>query len=298
MKLRPYQEADLPKLVDLWNEACLGSYEFILYTQDKLRAELGGASFILLAVDEGSGIQGLALLRREWYGEEIKLCARPRPQQQKKIQEQLLSAIELQSQTDKVIIIVDAENEGRIEFLTAKGYEPGAGLYHMIAELDRRRSIPPLPPSYLLHSLRPNEEEALIHVVNAAYQGERLEPGVLARWKAEDPLFSEEWVQVAEYEGQLVATVVARSDREFNLHYRAKRGYLGPTATLPAHRGKGLSKALTARAVNLLREQGMQAVCLHTWDGNAAALSVARSLGFRAAHQWKFLTKSIATRGK
>ena len=292
MKLRPYQEADLSKLVDLLNEAHQGSYEFIPYTEEKLRGELEGAASILLAIDEQDEIMGLALLRREWYGEEIKICARPRPQQQK-IEEQLLSAIEPQSQTDKVTIIVDAEDQGRIEFFTAKSYEPGGGLYQMIAELDRQRSIPPVPPGSLLRSLRPDDEEALIHVVNTAYHGERLRPGVLTRWNSEDPLFSEGWVQVAECEGQLVAAVVARSDREFNLHYRAKRGYLGPTATLPAYRGKGLSKALTARAVNLLREQEMQAVCLYTWDGNAAALSVARSLGFRISHHWRFLRKTL-----
>jgi ribosomal protein S18 acetylase RimI-like enzyme len=39
-------------------------------------------------------------------------------------------------------------------------------------------------------------------------------------------------------------------------------------ATLPEHRGKGLGKALTAQAMNFLREQGLETVSLYTWSGN------------------------------
>jgi hypothetical protein len=47
MNERPYQEADLPELVGLLNEACQGSHEFIPYTEENLRAELKEASSIL-----------------------------------------------------------------------------------------------------------------------------------------------------------------------------------------------------------------------------------------------------------
>jgi ribosomal protein S18 acetylase RimI-like enzyme len=60
---------------------------------------------------------------------------------------------------------------------------------------------------------------------------------------------------------------VAHTDREFNRHYHAKHGYLGPEATLPEHQGKGLGKALTARAMNFLRERGLDQVSLYTWEG-------------------------------
>ncbi|MCR4405176.1 MAG: GNAT family N-acetyltransferase [Candidatus Acetothermia bacterium] len=77
------------------------------------------------------------------------------------------------------------------------------------------------------------------------------------------------------------------------LHYHTKRGYLGPAATLPEHRGKGLGKALTARAMNFLRERGLERVSLYTWEGNPPALRVTRGLDFRASHEWKILTKPI-----
>ncbi|MCL6642089.1 MAG: GNAT family N-acetyltransferase [Candidatus Bipolaricaulota bacterium] len=289
MKIRPYQKADLPKLVGLFNEVYRGSHEFIPYTEEKLRAELEEASSILVVADEQGRILGLGLLRREWHGEEIQLCAQPG---QQKIEEQLLSAIESQARSGEISTVVDSEDCDRIEFFVARGYKPDGSLYHMVAELDQPRAVP-VPQGYLLRGLKPTEEEELIEVVNAAYEGERLRLGALARWHSEDPAFSAAWVQMAEHKNRLVAAVVARSDRDFNQHYHAKRGYLGPAATLPAHQGKGLGKALTAQALNFLREHGLERASLYTWSGNVAALKVLKSLGFRVSHEWQILTKSI-----
>jgi ribosomal protein S18 acetylase RimI-like enzyme len=294
MKLRPYQEADLPELEEFWNEARRGSYEFTPYTKERLHEELARAASILVAVDERGEISGLALLRREWYGEELLVCVRPG---ERKIEEQLLTAIEPQAQTGEVTAIVDAEDQERIGFFTTRGYGLEGSLYQMVVALDRPRPKPTVPQGYILRGLRSDEEEALIRVVNTAYEGERLRPGVLARWRAEDPLFSEEWVQVAEHNGKLIAAVVARTDREFNLHCHAKRGYLGPAATLPNHRGKGLNRALTVRVLDLLQEERMEWACLYTWSGNRAALRVLPGLGFRVSHEWRLLTKAIATVG-
>lgn len=290
--IRPYREKDLSELVTLFKEALQGRYEFISYNEEKLRAELEGASTVLIAVDQRGRILGLARLHREWYGEEIMLCVQPGLECEK-LEERLLSAIEQHARSSEVTVVVDAEDRERLAFFVSEGYRPESSFYQMIGELERPRPVLQPPEGYHVRSLRLDEEEALIQVVNAAYEGDRLQPGVLARWKAEDPAFSPEWVQVAEFSEELVAAVVARADREFNLYYRAKRGYLGPAATLPEHRGKGLGKALTARAMNFLREQGLGQVSLYTWSGNAPALRVTKSLGFRISHEWKILVKSL-----
>ncbi|MBC7093785.1 GNAT family N-acetyltransferase [Candidatus Bipolaricaulota bacterium] len=172
------------------------------------------------------------------------LYGRPGPEQEK-IKERLLSAIEQHARSSEVRVLVDAEDQERLGFFISKGYQPWSSFYHMIAELNRAWFLPSLPEGYLLRNLRPDEEEALIRVVNVAYRGERLQPGVLARWKTEDPAFNPEWVQVAEFKGEPVAAVLARADHEYNIYYHARRGYLGPAATLPEHQGKGLGKALT-----------------------------------------------------
>jgi ribosomal protein S18 acetylase RimI-like enzyme len=86
---------------------------------------------------------------------------------------------------------------------------------------------------------------------------------------------------------------VARPDIEFNRHYRARRGYLGPAATLVDHRGRGLAKALTVRALIFLKSKGYESASLYTWSGNTAAVAAVRGLGFRTAHEWKILRKRL-----
>jgi ribosomal protein S18 acetylase RimI-like enzyme len=90
-----------------------------------------------------------------------------------------------------------------------------------------------------------------------------------------------------------VAAVVARSDREYNEYFHANRGYLGPAATLPGYRAKGLSQTLTAQAMNFLRERGMRTVCLHTWERNQPAVRLTKNLGFRVVHEWRILAKRV-----
>lgn len=292
MKLRPYCDNDLPEVVSLLNEAYREEYEFIPNTNESLQAELKVASSVLLSTDERDQITGLAYVRQDWYGETVTVSARPGSKKEE-IEDMLLSAIEPENKTGKLSTSIDPHEQERIAFFSARGYQIESSLYQLVRGLDQPPPPPHLLEGYIVRSLRPDEEEALIEMANAAYNSERLRPGVLAKWTGQDPDFRIRWVQVAEYEGQLVAMVRGCSDREYNEHYNARRGYLGPAATLPAHRGKGLSKALTVRAMNTLREHGMQTVCLYTWKGNPAALELTGDLGFRLGHEWKILRKTL-----
>jgi len=292
MRLQPYRKRILPKVVSLLNEVEAGSYEFVPYSEKGLQAELKGASSVLLATDDRDRIAGLAYLGRQWYGETIGLRVRPGAGQWEAA-DLLLSALEPRTQTDELSTSVDPSDHEWLAFYLDRGYRTESSLYQMIADLERQRRPERLPAGCIIGSLKADEEEALIQLANTAYAGERLRPGVLAQWQAEDPDFSTDWVQVARCDGQLVGTVVARSDREYNEYYHADRGYLGPAATLPSYRGKGLGEALTARAMNFLRERGMRAACLHTWEQNQPAVRLTTNLGFRVVHEWRILTKRV-----
>jgi GNAT superfamily N-acetyltransferase len=189
--------------------------------------------------------------------------------------------------------LVETFDHQRLAFFLERGYRSDSSLYQMTADLDRRRRPRRLPAGCTIGSLERDGEEAFIQLANTAYAGERLRPGILAQWQAQDPEFSTDWVQVVRCGGQLVAGVVARSDREYNEYFHANRGYLGPAATLPGYRGKGLSRALTARAMNFLSGRGMCTVCLYTWEGNPPAVRLATNLGFRVAHEWRILSKRV-----
>ena len=292
MRLQPYRKKVLPKVLSLLNEAEAGSHEFIPYGEESLRAELKGASSVLLATDDQDRITGFAYLSRQWYGETVTLHVRPGPGQWE-AGDLLLSALEPRNQTDELSTEVETFDHDRLGFFLERGYRSDTSLYQMTADLDHRRRRRRLPAGCTIGSLKKDEEEALIQLSNTAYAGERLRPGILARWQAEGPDFGTDWVQVARCDGQLVASFVARSDREYNEYFHANRGYLGPAATLPNYRGKGLSQALTARAMNFLRERGMRKVSLYTWEGNQPAVTLTTNLGFRVAHEWKIFSKRV-----
>lgn len=293
MQLRPYRETDIPELVSILNEADKDEYEFLPYTEASLQANLKTANPVLIATDASDRIIGVAYLRQDWYGETVTTCARSGTDWEQ-IESFLLSNIEPETKTGHITTSIDPDDQERIAYFTARGYQMESSLYELIRELDHLPPLPQLPDSYVLRSLRPDEEDALIQLANAGYNNERLRPGTLAKWKAQDPGFRVDWVQVAEYGGQLVAMVRGCSDHEYNEHYHARRGYLGPAATLPSHRAKGLSKALTIRAMSALRQHGMQSVCLYTWKANPAALELTKDLGFHLGHEWKIMRKTLS----
>ena len=292
MKLRQYYESDLPELVHIINEADKDEHEFIPYTNEDLQANLKTANPVLIATDARDQIIGIAYLRQDWYGETVTTCARPGLDWMT-IEDFMLSAIEPENKTGHITTSIDPDDEDRMAFFSARGYRPQSSLYQMVVDLDQPVPSIRLHEGYTIRSLKPDEEERLIKLANAAYKSERLQPGVLTKWQVNDPDFRIDWIQVAQYEGELVAMVRGSSDREYNEHYNARRGYLGPAATLPDHRGRGLSKALTARAMDFVRQHGMHTACLYTWEGNPAAVELTKHLGFRLGHEWKILGKKL-----
>lgn len=292
MRLRPFCQSDTPELVGLLNSLDRQTYEFIPWTEEDLVAELGQASSITLAVDKHDRIVGLAYLRQRWWSEVIGLYLLPAPEQEL-TGNALLDTVEPGTKTGQLTILIDPLHQGLLALFETRAYTTESISYHMIADLSQPPPAPSVPEGYRIRSLRADEEEPLISLANNAYNLDRLQPGILAGWSAEDPIFSVDCVKVAEYGGSLVSVVVGRSDLEYNKHYRAHRGYLGPAATLPYHRARGLSKALTAEAMELLRELGMKTACLHTWQLNRPALEVTRELGFRVGHEWRVLRKTI-----
>ncbi len=293
MEIREHTDEDIPILVQLINEAFRDTYEFIPYTEERLKREQAERGGRFLIAEEGGRVRGFAAHFSGRWGDEIKwLFAFPGPRK-REIEDALVKKIEEEAKSDRVFVRIDASDPG-IGDWERRGYAHDGGMYHMTASLDRPRPLPPLPEGVVLRSLRPGEEDALIRLVNMAYGWERLWPGVIERWKARDPLFDESWVHVAEHEGKLVAVVVSRRDVEYNAYFGAKRGYLGPAATLPDYRRMGLATALTCRAMNFLREKGMDSVALHTMEDNVAAITLLKKLGFQIRHHWLFLAKRLA----
>jgi ribosomal protein S18 acetylase RimI-like enzyme len=129
--------------------------------------------------------------------------------------------------------------------------------------------------------------------MNTGFGWRRLELGALENWRVEDPPFTEDWVQVAEVNGKIVSAVVARPDTESNKYLHLKRGALGPAATLPEFRSRHLASALTARAMNLLFEKGMDSVRLGASELNIPSQTLLLSLGFQVDNVRKIMRKKL-----
>jgi ribosomal protein S18 acetylase RimI-like enzyme len=115
----------------------------------------------------------------------------------------------------------------------------------------------------------------------------------LDAWKKETPGFGTDWVFVAECAGVPVSMLVSKPDVEYNRCFGGRRGYLGPAATLPDYRNKGLASALTIMAMNSLRNRGMSEVNLYTSAHNAPSIRLLNKLGFKNRCKYLQLSKTF-----
>jgi len=292
MKIRKFVETDLPTVVKLLNKIgpIHGLYEFIPYIQERFLSEMRENNAAVL-VAEDNEIEGFVALSRRFREEIRQLCVRT-GLKRKKIEDLLVAEIEKRVKGNEVDLMVSSQSAKMADFVR-RGYEIEGGLYHMFTKLNCLCSVPPVPEGYVLRNLASDEENALIKAVNTAFERERIQKGVIEKWKAEGKILDETWIHVADLKGKIVSIVVAKRDVEYNRYFGGKRGYLGPIATLSSHTRKGLATALARRAMNFLFNKGMDSVALYTSETNIASLSMFKKLGFKVKHRWKFLHKNL-----
>jgi len=292
MKIRKFVETDLPTIVKLLNKIgpVHGLYEFILYTQARFLSEIKEDNEIVL-VAEDNEIEGFVALSRHFREEIRQLCVKLGPKR-KRTEDLLVAEIEKEVKGEEISLMANSKSAKVADFVR-RGYEVEGGLFHMFAKLNCLYPVPPMPEGYALRNLASDEEYALIKAVNTAFGRKRIQKGVIEQWKAEGKILDETWVHVAELKGEIVSVVVARSDVEYNRCFGARRGYLGPVATLPSHTRKGLATALARWAMNFLFNKGMDSVALYVSEANIASVSMFKKLGFKVKHRWKFLHKNL-----
>lgn len=286
---------DLPIIARLLNEEYKGSYEFIPFSEERILSEIRKRSLKVLIARENRkvlGVIGTHTHAEEHLEEHIPWLAAHEGHNQRIIENTLVNEIEKNAKGNIVSTMVD-EGSPRIDDWINRGYVLYPGFQRMSAKLDGLKPIPELAEGIRLRSLRPDEEEKLVAVVNAGFGWQRLELGVLETWKSEDPPFSEDWVQVAEIGERIVSAVVAKPDTNYLKYLHLKRGYLGPAATLPEFRNKHLASALTAKAMNSLFEKGIDSVRLGTSEENISSITLLRSLGFQVDIVRKALRKEL-----
>lgn len=292
VKIRDFVDNDLPILAKLLNEQSKGSYQFVPITEERLRSWIQDGKLEVLVVEENGKIVGSAAYADGYWGEEIKWFIIDETMTEKEVEDRLVGEMESFVKRGSVFATVDAGSI-QVDEWVRRGYKLEEGLYHMVARLDWLRAVSKVPEGVVLRSLGSDEENRLVEAVNAGFGWERLKMGSIQHWRTENPPFSEEWVQVAEFDGKIISVVVAKPDTFYNQFFSGNRGYLGPAATLPEHRGKYLASALTCQAMNFLFVKGMNSVALYTAERNTPSVVLLKKLGFEIGHNWKFMRKTL-----
>jgi ribosomal protein S18 acetylase RimI-like enzyme len=293
VQVRNFTEKDMSSLTGLINETSKDSFEFIPLTDNELRARLQEGKLKTLIAEENGEILGSVTYNDGYWGEEIRWLAVYEMPTRKTIENLLVARIEEFVKGEAVFTSIDADSPKTSEWIE-RGYKPEGGLYQMIARKAQTRPIPKILEGAIIRNLRPNEERQLVETVNKVFGWERLKLGFIEKGKSESPPFSEEWIHVGEVDNKIVSAVVAWPAVRYNKFFGAKRGYLGPAATLPDYRDKHLASTLTMRAMNFLFEKGMDAVSLHTSERNIPSVTLLSNLGFEIAHHWRFMRKSMS----
>lgn len=78
--------------------------------------------------------------------------------------------------------------------------------------------------------------------------------------------------QIAVVDGKIVGTVLAGHD--------GRRGFIHHMAVMPQYRRKGIAKAMAAKAIERLAEEGIVKTHIFTYCDNNCGQSFWRSLGF------------------
>jgi ribosomal protein S18 acetylase RimI-like enzyme len=291
IRISEFAQKHLADITRLLTEEYKNSYEFIPFSEEVVSSQIRRRNLKILVAEENGNVLGLVGTRLEERGEEniMWLAAREGPHR-KTIENMLVNEVEKKAKSDTISVGIDEGSPRIIDWIEG-GYSLNPGWLRMCAKLDNLTPVPTVTQDIKLRSLALDEEEKLVEVINTGFGWRRLEVGVLENWRTEDPPFDEEWVQVGEIGERIVSAVVARPDTEYNKYLDLNRGYLGPAATLPEFRNKHLASALTARAMNSLRDKGYNSVRLGTSELNTSSIILLKSLGFQVEAVRKVLRK-------
>jgi len=293
IRVSEFENEHLPTVVRLLNDEYRGSHEFIPFDEERVLSQIRRRGIRVLVAEENGSVLGLIGTHLEERSEEdISWLAVRKGSDRRTVENMLVTTVERNVEGDSVITTVD-EGSSRINDWINRGYDLNPGWLRMSAKLGRLKPLPKISEGFKLRSLRAGEEAKLVEAINTGFGWRRLELGVVANWKFENPPFSEDWVQVAESGERIVSAVVAKLDTDYNKYLHLKRGYLGPATTLPEFRNKHLASALTVQAMNFLFEKGMNSVRLGTSEQNISSITLLRTLGFRVDNVRKIMRKKL-----
>jgi len=179
-----------------------------------------------------------------------------------------------------------SENERAArELLETDGYERTHEGWIFEIELEREPDAPALPPGYAIRDARPGHDDAdAFRVIEAAFgEWREHEVGTLEDWTAETfgrPGFRAELLALALHADEVVG-VALLIDEPGQL-------WVAQLAVARPHRGRGLARALLARAFGIAWRDGRRRCALAT-DSRTGARALYEHVGMRATRtSWEY----------
>lgn len=289
--VRCLQPGDFTELVQIVNAHYKNSYEEIPFTAESFSEYVRNRKPVVLVAEDSGRILGVISLVVWPWGNCIDLLAAAKTSENERIEDLLVKELELVAKVDSLYVNVE-DGSPLIVRWARRGYYMEGGVYHLTIPLTCERQVPPTKCDATIRSLRSDELGALVDLMNRSFGFERLDMDEVRSWW-NVPGFSEEWIQVAEVDGQLVFATVCMLDHEYTRNFGRRRGYLGPAATLQEYRNMGLTSALTVTALNFLFRKGMESAAMYIIEDNKASLGLALKIGFNIAKHWVHMNKDL-----
>jgi ribosomal protein S18 acetylase RimI-like enzyme len=186
---------------------------------------------------------------------------------------------------------------GTIVLLEREGYRAIRYGFEMARSFDEAIPDLPLPAGVEVRVVTPDQYRQVAAALNEAFRdhwghSESTEEDY-QRW-IHSPSFQPHLWQVGWSGDEVAGMVLNYIDREYNEEFKRLRGWTDPICVRRTWRKQGLAKALIARSLRLLREQGMTEAGLGVDAQNPnGALRLYESMGFRKMKQFMTFEKSM-----
>ncbi|MDH5451338.1 MAG: GNAT family N-acetyltransferase, partial [Candidatus Bathyarchaeota archaeon] len=139
------------------------------------------------------------------------------------------------------------------------------------------------------------EDEAVwIRLLNEAYKEyEDFRPDTMEDMELQkkDPTFDSTGMFITELDGTPVGTVNAFVDR----NREEKKGFLQRLGVVPAFRRRGVGRRLAEKAIESLKERGMESVQGWAREGKVACKSLLESMGFKLIRVFSTMRRDLKT---
>lgn len=193
-------------------------------------------------------------------------------------------------------LAMDTET-GRHALLHGEGYQAVRYGYEMTRSL--ADSIPglSLPASIEVRPVLPEQYRQVRDAMNDAFRDHwgwsEMTENDFQNW-LNNRYFQPHLWQVGWTGNEIVDTVLNYIDAESNVKYQRQRGWTESICVRRPWRNQGVAKALIARSMRLLHEQGMTEVALNVDTQNpTGALQLYESMGYRAVRELTTYEKSL-----